>query len=48
MDWEQGRESENLEDRRGMSPKKLAVGGGIGALILMLIGDLLLGVTPKC
>jgi predicted metalloprotease len=46
MDLEEGRESENLEDRRGMSPKKLAVGGGIGALILTLIG-LYLGVDPQ-
>jgi predicted metalloprotease len=46
MDWEQGRESENLEDRRGMSPKKLAIGGGIGALIILLVGAYL-GVDPQ-
>ena len=46
MDWEKGRESENLEDRRRMSPKKLAVGGGIGALIIMLVGAYL-GVDPQ-
>ena len=46
MDLEEGRESENLEDRRGMSPKKLAVGGGIGAVVLMLIGYFL-GVDPQ-
>ena len=46
MDWEQGRESENLEDRRGMSPKKLAIGGGIGAVIVLLVGAFL-GVDPQ-
>jgi predicted metalloprotease len=46
MDLEQGRESENLEDRRGMGPKKLAIGGGIGAIILALIGAYL-GVDPQ-
>src|SRR5262245_27073941 len=43
MDWEKGRESENLEDRRGLSPKTMAVGGGIGALLIMIVG-LVLGV----
>ena len=45
MDWEKGEESENVEDRRGMSGRKLAVGGGIGAVIIVLIGALL-GVSP--
>jgi predicted metalloprotease len=45
MDWEKGEESENLEDRRGMSPRKLAIGGGIGAVIILIIGTLL-GVDP--
>jgi predicted metalloprotease len=46
MDLEEGRESENLEDRRGMSPKKLAIGGGIGGIILLLIGTYL-GADPQ-
>src|SRR5262249_7491520 len=46
MDWEQGEESQNLEDRRRMSPKTIAVGGGIGALIIVLIG-VFLGVDPN-
>ena len=29
MDWEKGGESENVEDRRGVSPRKIAVGGGV-------------------
>jgi predicted metalloprotease len=38
MDLEEGRESENLEDRRQQGPKKLAIGGGIGAILLLLVG----------
>ena len=45
MDLDQGQESENLEDRRGMGPRKLAV-GGIGALLLMLVGAYF-GVDPE-
>src|SRR5262249_57022464 len=46
MDWEKGEESENVEDRRGMSGKKLAVGGGIGAVVILLIAAVL-GVDPQ-
>jgi predicted metalloprotease len=46
MDLEEGRQSENLEDRRGMSTRKLAIGGGIGGIILLLIGAFL-GVDPQ-
>jgi predicted metalloprotease len=46
MDWEKGEESENLEDRRRISGRTLAVGGGIGAVILLLIGALL-GIDPQ-
>jgi predicted metalloprotease len=46
MDWEKGEESENLEDRRRMSKRTLAVGGGIGGLILVLIAAFL-GVDPQ-
>ena len=46
MDLEEGRESENLEDRRRMGPRKLAIGGGIGTIILLLIGAYL-GVNPQ-
>jgi predicted metalloprotease len=45
MKWEGGRQSENLEDRRRMSPKTMALGGG-GALLLVIVG-LLLGVDPN-
>jgi predicted metalloprotease len=46
MDWEKGEQSENVEDRRGISGRKLAVGGGIGAVIIMIIGAVL-GVDPQ-
>jgi hypothetical protein len=46
MDLEEGRESSNLEDRRGMGGRKLAIGGGIGAVIVALVG-LFLGVNPQ-
>ena len=39
MRWRGERESDNVEDRRGMSGGgKVAVGGGIGAVILLVIG----------
>jgi predicted metalloprotease len=46
MDWEKGEESENLEDRRRVSRKTLAVGGGIGAVVILLIAAFL-GVDPQ-
>src|SRR5438094_634473 len=46
MDWQKGEESENLEDRRRLSPQKLAVGGGIGVVVITLI-SLFLGVDPQ-
>lgn len=43
MKWRGSRESGNVEDRRGMSGKGLAVGGGIGGVIIYLIYSLLTG-----
>ena len=37
MRWQSGRRSENIEDRRGMSVGGVAVGGGIGTIVLLLI-----------
>lgn len=37
MRWEGRRGSSNVEDRRGMSGGRMAVGGGIGAVIIALI-----------
>jgi predicted metalloprotease len=45
MDWDQGQESENIEDRRRLGPKALAIGGA-GSLVLLLIAYFL-GVDPQ-
>jgi len=45
MDWEKGQESENVEDRRGMGPTTIAV-GGLGTLVVLVVG-LFLGVDPQ-
>lgn len=37
MDWEKGRRSTNVEDRRGMRVSAPVVGGGIGTLLLALL-----------
>ena len=37
MKWEGGEESSNLEDRRSVSPKTMAL-GGVGTLLLLAIG----------
>lgn len=43
MRWQGRRQSDNVEDRRGMSPRGLAVGGGLGTLVLVVIVALLGG-----
>lgn len=45
MRWRGRRQSENVEDRRGMGPKA-AVGGGIGVMVLALI-VMLMGGDPR-
>lgn len=45
MRWREGRQSSNVEDRRGMGGKGLAV-GGIGSVVVLVIA-LLLGVDPR-
>ena len=45
MRLEDGRESGNVEDRRGSRRGGLAIGGGIGSVVLVVIA-LLLGVDP--
>ena len=45
MRWKGKRQSENFEDRRGMSGGKLAL-GGIGGIVVVLIG-LLMGGDPQ-
>jgi predicted metalloprotease len=46
MRWEQGRRSDNVEDRRGMGVgRKGLVGGGIGTIVLALVA-MYFGVDP--
>jgi len=46
MQWEDGRRSENVEDRRGVRISRGVAGGGLGTLVLVLIG-LYFGVDPS-
>ena len=45
MRWEGGRQSDNLEDRRRMGPRGMAIGGG-AALVVLILG-LLMGLDPQ-
>ena len=45
MRWKEGRRSDNVEDRRGV-PTGVAIGGGIGTLIILLIATFL-GADPR-
>jgi uncharacterized protein len=45
MRWQESRRSDNVEDRRGI-PTGVAVGGGIGTLIIVLIA-MFLGADPR-
>ena len=55
MQWRGRRESTNVEDRRGMSGKGLAVGGGLGGIVLLVLylimggnpGDMSSQLTPQ-
>jgi predicted metalloprotease len=47
MKWIGRRESENVEDRRGLSGRQVAAGGGGLALILLIIGFLMGGDPQK-
>ena len=46
MRWQQGRRSRNVEDRRGKRVSGGAVGGGVGAL-LVLVAALVFGIDPS-
>jgi uncharacterized protein len=45
MRWREGRRSDNVEDRRGMTVSRGFVGGGIGTILLVLVA-LYFGVDP--
>ena len=46
MRWQGGRESENVEDRRGRRGGPVMIGGGLGGLAVIVV-LLLLGVNPQ-
>jgi uncharacterized protein len=46
MRWRQGRQSVNVEDRRGLSRGGIAIGGGLGGILVLVIA-LLLGADPR-
>ena len=46
MRWREGRRSDNVEDRRGMTVSRGMMGGGIGTILLVLVA-LYFGVDPS-
>jgi uncharacterized protein len=46
MKWQGRQESENIEDRRGLSGRQVAMGGGGFAILLLIIG-LIMGGDPQ-
>ena len=46
MRWEGGRESDNVEDQRGMGGGPMVVTGGLGTLVIILIA-IFLGIDPQ-
>jgi predicted metalloprotease len=46
MLWRGQRQSTNIEDRRGISGGRIAVGGGLGSLLLLILA-LVFGVDPR-
>lgn len=46
MRWRGGRQSSNVEDRRGIGRGGMAVGGGLGAILITILA-LLFGVDPS-
>jgi len=46
MRWRGERQSTNIEDRRGLSVGRVAVGGGLGTIVIMVLA-LLFGVNPQ-
>jgi len=46
MRWQGRRESTNVEDRRGLSGRHVAFGGGIGTVIIVIVLSLVFGQNP--
>jgi predicted metalloprotease len=46
MRWRDERRSDNVEDRRSITPQQAAIGGGLGTLVLVLIA-LFFGADPR-
>ena len=46
MLWKGRRQSENVEDRRGLSRGGMAIGGGLGGIVILIIA-MLLGADPR-
>ncbi len=47
MRWEGERQSENVEDRRNISAGQIAVGGGLGTILIVLLASFLTGADPR-
>src|SRR5208337_389367 len=47
MRWQNERRSDNVEDRRGISAGQVAIGGGIGTILIVLLMSLLTGDDPR-
>ena len=46
MRWQDQRESENVEDRRGLGPARIGGGLGIGGIVLVLAVSYFTGMNP--
>jgi predicted metalloprotease len=46
MRWKDERRSENVEDRRSLRPAGVAIGGGLGTLVILVVA-VLLGADPR-
>jgi predicted metalloprotease len=46
MRWRGERQSSNIEDRRGLSVGRVAVGGGLGTIVVLVLA-LLFGINPQ-
>jgi len=47
MRWREQRQSDNIEDRRGLSGRHVAIGGGGLGMIVLVIGALICGQDPR-